>query len=421
MTLSFDTLTVNVRLATMQAADGGIGLIEDGAIATRGDRIAWVGAMRDLPDDIRANATKTLHGEGTLMTPGLIDCHTHILFGGDRVREFEQRLSGARYAEIARGGGGIRSTVAATRAMATSEGQLSLAAQDRLHVLMHEGVTTIEVKSGYALYTLGELQMLREARRLHDPSTINVATTLLGAHALPEEYDSRADEYIDLVCEEMIPRAKQEGLADAVDVFCENIGFNLVQTRRVFEAARAHGLPVKVHAEQLSNMGAARLAAEFGALSADHLEYLDEAGVEVMARAGTVATLLPGAFYFLRETRVPPIDLLRKHKVPMAVASDLNPGSSPMVSLQAAMNMACTLFRLTPNEVLRGVTVNAARALGMADRGVLAAGMRADFCVWNVGAPAELCYWLGGIRPISITVGGVERENTRTGWAEDGA
>ncbi len=418
MTPAIDSLTVNVRLATMQGADGGIGLIEDGAIATHGDRIVWVGAMRDLPDEIRTNAVRTLHGEGTLITPGLIDCHTHLLFGGDRVREFALRLSGASYEEIARSGGGIRSTVNATRELATSNGLLYADGRGRLRALMHEGVTTIEVKSGYALNTAGELQMLREARRLHDPSSINVATTLLGAHALPEEYEARADAYIDLVCGEMIPQARQQGLADAIDVFCENIGFNLAQTRRVFEAARVHGLPVKVHAEQLSNMGGARLAAEFGALSADHLEYLDEAGVEAMARAGTVATLLPGAFYFLRETRLPPLELLRRHHVPIAVASDLNPGSSPLVSLQAAMNMACTLFRLTPDEVLRGVTVNAARALGMADRGVLAAGMRADYCIWNVVAAAELCYWLGGIRPLSIVVGGVARINTLTGWAE---
>jgi len=419
MARQFDTLTVNVRLATMPPDADGIGLIEDGAIATKGDRIAWVGPMADLPPDAREQCALVLPGEGRLITPGLIDCHTHLVFGGDRVHEFEMLLSGVSYSDIARNGGGIRSTVEATRRAASKSGALASMARARLSALMREGVTTVEVKSGYALNTEGELQMLREARRLHDPARVNVTTTLLGAHTIPSEYAGRGDDYISLVCDEMIPRAKAEGLADAVDVFCENIGFTAAQTERVFEAARKHGLPVKVHAEQLSNLGATALAANYQALSADHLEYIDEAGVAAMARAGMVAVLLPGAFYFLRETQAPPIGLLRKHGVRMAVASDLNPGSSPMVSLQAAMNMACTLFRMTPVEVLRGVTVNAARALGMTDRGVLAAGMRADFCRWNVGDPAALCYWLGGLRPLSVAVGGVARNNSVAGWAGD--
>ena len=415
MSHEWDSLLLNVRLATMQGE--GLGLLDNAAIATQGGAIAWVGAMATLPPGATAGTKHVRRCSGELVTPGLIDCHTHLVFGGNRAREFDLRAAGATYEEIARAGGGIRSTVAATRRAARLPGALALEAGGRLAALMHEGVTTIEIKSGYGLDTQTELQILREVRSLHDPSRINIVATFLGAHAVPAEYEGRADDYLSYVCDDMLPEVKRQALADAVDIFCENVGFDLAQTQRVFEAARALGMPLKIHAEQLSNMGGAKLAAGFGALSADHLEYLDEAGVAAMAHAGMVAVLLPGAFYCLREKQLPPVALLRRHGVPLAVASDLNPGTSPIVSLQASMNMACTLFRLTPAEVLRGVTVNAARALGLSDRGVLAAGKRADFCMWNVGEPAEVCYWMGGIRPLSITVGGVARDNTAGGWA----
>ena len=316
------------------------------------------------------------------------------MYAGNRAHEFEARLAGATYAEIAQAGGGIKATVGATRA--ASDGELVAASRPRLAALADEGVTTVEIKSGYGLDTASECRQLAAARRVAADLGVDVRTTLLAAHAVPAEFAGRADDYVDLVCRETIPAAVDAGLADAVDVFCETIGFTPEQTRRVFAVARAHGLPVKLHADQLSDTGGAALAAEFGALSADHLEYTSEAGVAAMARAGTVAVLLPGAFYALRETRVPPIAAMRTHGVPMAVATDCNPGTSPVTSLLLMLNMACTLFRLTPDEALAGVTRHAARALGLNDRGTLAVGQRADIALWDIASPAELCYWIGG-------------------------
>lgn len=381
-----------------------LGLIDDAAIGLRGSEVAWVGPMSALPVGYTAKVIQ--HGGGALATPGLIDCHTHLVFAGHRAAEFEMRLHGASYEEIARAGGGIAATVAATRA--ASEEALWAASAPRLTALMAEGVTTVEIKSGYGLDTASELKMLRVAKRLGTRRGVTVRTTFLGAHALPVEFAGREQDYIDTVCTEMLPAVVRAGLADAVDAFCEGIGFSLAATERVLAAAHAHQLPVKLHAEQLSLIGGAALAARYAALSADHLEYLDDAGVEAMADAGTVAVLLPAPFYFLRETRLPPIAALRLHAVPIAIASDLNPGTSPVVSLRAAMHMACTLFRLTPTEVLRGVTVHAARALGLADRGTLAVGKRADFCLWDVDTPSELCYWLGGVRAPQVFQNGVE-------------
>ena len=400
----FDQLWTNARIATMHG--DGLGLIEQGAIASRSGKITWVGNAADAP---LADASAVTDCGGALMTPGLIDCHTHLVFAGNRAHEFEMRLQGASYEEIARAGGGILSTVTATRD--ASEAELIAQSEPRVQALMVEGVTTLEIKSGYGLDLESEKKILRAARELGRRNAVSVFTTFLGAHAVPPEFTGRADDYVDFICSRMLPAVADENLADAVDAFCENIGFTRAQTQRIFEAARRHGLPVKLHAEQLSDQKGAALAAEFDALSADHLEYLDDAGIAAMAKAGTVAVLLPGAFYVLRESRLPPIDALRKAGVPMAVASDLNPGTSPIISLQANMHLACTLFRLTPVEVLRGVTVNAARALGVRDdRGTLATGMRADWCVWNVAEPAELCYWMGGIKPTRIVANGRERK-----------
>lgn len=400
----FDQLWTNARIATMRG--NALGLIEQGAIASLGDRITWIGNAADAPI---ADATVVHDCAGALMTPGLIDCHTHLVFAGNRAQEFELRLNGASYQDIANAGGGILSTVRATRE--ATESELLGQSEPRLHVLMAEGVTTIEIKSGYGLDLESERKMLRVARELGRRNAIGVVTTFLGAHALPMEFAGRADDYVDFVCDQLLPVVAREKLADAVDAFCDKIGFTRAQTQRIFEAASRLGLPVKLHAEQLSNQRGAALAAEFGALSADHLEYLDAAGVAAMAKAGTVAVLLPGAFYVLRETKLPPIELLRASGVAIAIASDLNPGTSPIVSLQANMHLACTLFRLTPSEVLRGVTVNAARALGLHhDRGTLAAGKRADWCVWDVAAPVELCYWMGGVRPRRIVANGRERD-----------
>jgi len=388
-----EAIWVNARLATMVAGPG-YGEIEDGAIAVRGGRIAWVGARAALPAALRTSATREHDAGGRWITPGLIDCHTHLVYAGSRAGEFEQRLNGATYEEIARAGGGIRSTVAATRA--ASEAALLKASKPRLRALAAEGVTTVEIKSGYGLEAATEAKMLRVARALGNALPVTVRTTFLGAHALPLEFDGRADAYVAEICERMLPEVARAGLADAVDAFCERIGFSAAQTERVFEAARRLGLPVKLHAEQLSNQGGARLAARYGALSADHLEYIEEDGVAAMARAGTVAVLLPGAFYFLRETRVPPIDLLRRHGVPMAVATDCNPGTSPMTSLLLALNMACTFFRLTPQEALAGATREAARALGLAHEvGTLETGKVADFVLWDIERPAELAYGIG--------------------------
>jgi imidazolonepropionase len=388
-----DAIWVNARLATM-AAGPGYGEIEDGAIAVRGGRIAWVGARADLPRRHLETDLRERDAGGRWITPGLIDCHTHLVYAGSRAGEFEQRLNGATYEAIARAGGGIRSTVAATRA--ASAAALLEASKPRLRALAAEGVTTVEIKSGYGLETVAEAKMLRVARSLGNALPVTVRTTFLGAHALPPEFDGHADAYIDEVCDRMLPEIARAGLADAVDAFCERIGFSAAQTERVFKAASKLGLPVKLHAEQLSDQGGARLAARYGALSADHLEYVEEDGVAAMAQAGTVAVLLPGAFYFLRETRVPPIDLLRRHGVAMAVATDCNPGSSPMTSLLLALNMACTLFRLTPQEALGGATREAARALGLgAEAGTLEAGKVADFVLWDIQRPAELAYGIG--------------------------
>ena len=391
MATTFDVLVTGAHLATM-AGGTPYGAIRDGAIGIAGDKIAWVGVERELPSG--TSARRSLDARGSWVTPGLIDCHTHLVYAGSRVDEFEARLNGATYTEIAQAGGGIKATVRATRA-ATDE-ELVNASLPRLRTLADEGATTVEIKSGYGLDTKTELRQLSVARRIGTDLGVDVRTTLLAAHALPPEYSGRADDYIDLVCDEIIPAAVASGLADAVDAFCDTIGFTAAQTRRVFAAARAHGLPVKLHADQLSDTGGAALAAEFDGLSADHVEYTSGAGVEAMAYAGTVAVLLPGAFYPLRETRLPPIAALRERRVPMAIASDCNPGTSPATSLPLMLNMACTLFRLTPEEALAGVTKHAARALGLADRGTLAPGQRADLALWEIVSPAELCYRIGG-------------------------
>ena len=374
-------------------AGNSYGAIEDGAIAVAGGRIHWVGESALLPAEIPAGVI--VHSAaGRWLTPGLIDCHTHLVYGGDRAREFEQRLTGVSYEEIARQGGGIVSTVSATRA--ASEDQLVESAAHRLAALTAEGVTTIEIKSGYGLDGDTELKMLRAARRLGENHGVDVVTSFLGAHALPAEYAGRGDDYIAFVCDEVMPRVAELGLADAVDAFCEGIGFTVAQTERVFEKARALGLPVKLHAEQLSDLGGTALAARFRALSADHLEYVSESSIEAMAGSGTVAVLLPGAFYFLRETRKPPVDVFRRHGVPIAIATDSNPGSSPVGSILLMLNMACTLFQMTPEEALTGVTRHAATALGRADEvGSLRAGMQADFVLWDIDHPAELSYRIG--------------------------
>lgn len=381
----------NARLATMEPTGPSFGLVERGAVAIDGGSIAWAGALPDLPAAYAGCETVDLAGR--LVTPGLIDCHTHIVHGGHRAREFELRLLGASYEQIAREGGGIVSTVAATRN--ASEAELIAAALPRVDALLAEGVTTIEIKSGYGLTIADELKLLRAARRIGSERPVRVATSYLGAHAVPPEYKGRSADYIAEVVLPGLDAAHAESLADAVDGFCEGIAFSPDEIGRVFVRAGALGLPVKLHAEQLSNLGGAALVARHGGLSADHLEYLDQAGVDAMAAAGTVAVLLPGAFYALRETQAPPIDLLRQAGVPMAVATDCNPGTSPLTSLLLAMNMAATLFRLTPEEALAGVTRNAARALGLRDTGIIRAGFRADLAVWNVEQPAELAYRIG--------------------------
>ena len=380
----------DATLATMEGP-APYGLVQKGAVAVEEGRIAWAGPMAELPGPLESWPAESL--DGRLVTPGLIDCHTHLVFGGDRAGEFEMRLEGASYEEIARAGGGIVSTVEATRA--AGEDALTSGALRRLDALIAEGVTTVEVKSGYGLDAETELRMLRAARRLAEARDVTVRTSFLGAHAVPPEYAGRADSYIDDVCLPTLRRAAEEGLADAVDGFCEGIAFDAAQIARVFDLAAELGLPVKLHAEQLSWMGGARLAASRGALSADHLEYATWEDAAEMARAGTVAVLLPGAFYTLGETQLPPLGAFRSHHVPMALATDCNPGSSPLTSLLLALNMGCTLFRMTPEEALRGVTVHAARALGLADRGRIAAGLRADLCVWDAARPAELAYRIG--------------------------
>lgn len=386
-----DTLFVDMTAATMQGPEVAYGLISDAAIAVSDGVITWVGPIADLPADLLDLPRQSLGGR--IVTPGLIDCHTHIVHGGDRAVEFEMRLNGASYEEVARAGGGIVSTVTATRG--ASEDELLAEALRRVDVLIAEGVTCIEVKSGYGLDIETELRMLRVARAIAENRPLRVKTTFLGAHATPAEYSGRDDAYIDEICIPALRAAHAEGLVDAVDGFCEGIAFQPAQIARVFDVARDLGLPVKLHAEQLSNLGGAKLAASYGALSADHIEYLDENGVRAMAEAGTVAVILPGAFYTLRETQAPPIELLRRHGVPMALATDINPGSSPLNSLLLTLNMGCTLFRMTPEEALRGATQNAARALGLTDAGTLAPGMRADLAVWDIRHPAELAYRIG--------------------------
>ena len=375
----------NATLATM--AGGEYGLVANGALLVEDGKIAWAGAAHDLPKKVASTDCK-----GALVTPGLIDCHTHLVYGGERANEFEMRLKGATYEEIAQAGGGIVSTVKATRA--ASENDLLAQSQPRLASLMREGVTTVEIKTGYGLALEHERKCLRVARELAKRHRIDVQTTFLGAHAIPPEFAGRADDYIAEVVS-MLRALHREGLVDAVDAFCERIAFSAQQTSKVLAAARELGLPVKLHAEQLSDSGGAKLAAGFEAISCDHLEWLGEEGAAAMKAAGSVAVLLPGAFYFLRETRVPPVDLLRRHGVPIAVSTDCNPGSSPCTSLLLMLNMACTLFRLTPAEALAGVTRNAARALGLRDRGTLEQGMRADFVVWDVEHPAQLSYAFG--------------------------
>ncbi len=386
-------LWTNCRAATMQAdANQPYGLIDDAAIVVEDGRIAWIGARDALPAELAARCERRHDAQGALVTPGLVDCHTHLVYGGDRAHEFELRLNGASYEDIARAGGGIVSTVKATRA--ADEGDLLLQSLPRLQALAAEGVTTVEIKSGYGLSLEHESKCLRTARALAQHAPVEVRTTFLGAHALPPEFAGRTDDYVDEVLR-MLGALHAQGCVDAVDAFCERIAFSTAQVERVFQAARALGLPVKLHAEQLSDSGGAQLAARYGALSCDHLEWLSPEGAQAMAQAGSVAVLLPGAFYFLRETRLPPIALLREQGVPMAISTDCNPGSSPCTSLLLMLNMACTLFRMTPEEALAGVTRNAARALGLHDRGVLAPGLRADFVLWGVREPAQLSYAFG--------------------------
>ena len=402
MDVGWDGVLVNARLATL-TGDAGYGAIEDGALGWREGVLVFAGPRAALPAPPETLASDVVDAQGDWVTPGLIDCHTHVVFGGDRAGEFEQRLQGASYEDIARSGGGIVSTVRATRA--ASEDDLLAQSLPRARALRDDGVTTLEIKSGYGLDLENERKMLRVARRIGTALGITVRTTFLGAHALPPEYAGRADDYIGAVCD-WLPILHAEGLVDAVDAFCERIGFTAAQTRRVFETARALGLPVKLHADQLSDGGGAALAAGFGGLSADHVEYTSDAGVLAMKQAGSVAVLLPGAFHVLRETKLPPLDAFRAHGVPMAVATDCNPGTSPLQSLRLAMSLACTHFRLTPEEALRGATVHAAQALGFADRGRLVAGQRADFVRWRVAQPAQLAYWLGGDLVSAVHVGG---------------
>lgn len=383
-------LLSNLSIATMV---GGYGLVEKGAVLIENGIIKSIG-----PDTTKA---ASIDCGGMLLTPGLIDCHTHLVYGGNRAAEFEQRLNGASYADIAKAGGGIMSTVRATRA--ASEAELLESALRRLESLLAEGVTTIEIKSGYGLDVETEVKMLKVARKLGNLRPVDVKTTYLGAHTFPKEFRENHEAYLKIVCDQALPRVAGEGLADAVDAFCEGIAFSVEETRTVFKAARAHNLPVKLHAEQLSNLGGAKMAAGFKALSVDHIEYLDEEGVESISKSGTVAVLLPGAFYYLREKRAPPVASLRRHKVPIAIATDLNPGSSPVHSLLATMNMACVLFGLTPEEALLGVTANAARALGLKDRGTIAVGQKADLALWDVKRPGDLAYPLG-FNPLAAVI-----------------
>ncbi|ROL77338.1 imidazolonepropionase [Pseudomonas vranovensis] len=399
------TLWQHCHVASM--AQGTYSIIEDAAIVTSAGHIEWIGPRQQLPALI---ADRTVDLGGAWVTPGLIDCHTHAVFGGNRSGEFEQRLQGVSYAEIAAQGGGIASTVRATRA--ASEDQLFASARQRVQALMHDGVTTLEIKSGYGLDLVSERKLLKVIRRLGEELPLTVRSTCLAAHALPPEYKDRADDYISHICDEMLPALAAEGLVDAVDAFCEYLAFSPAQVERVFIKARELGLPVKLHAEQLSSLAGSSLAARYQALSADHLEFMTEDDAIAMAAAGTVAVLLPGAFYFLRETQLPPMDALRKHGVKIAIASDLNPGTSPALSLRLMLNMACTLFRMTPEEALAGVTLHAATALGLGDsHGSLEVGKVADFVAWQIERPADLAYWLGGDLPKRVVRLGHEISN----------
>lgn len=403
MTTLWDSLLINVTAATMVPGTVAYGLCPDAAVGIHAGVLVYAGPRNGLPGTPETLARTVIDGRGLLVTPGLIDCHTHLVYGGNRAAEFEMRLTGVPYEEIARRGGGILSTVRATRD--ADDDALTASALPRLDALLADGVTTVEIKSGYGLTTDSERKMLRVARRLATERPVDIRTTFLGAHALPPEYAGQADAYIDHLCTDMLPALAAEGLVDAVDAFCEGIAFSVAQTERVFETARALGLTVKLHAEQLSNLGGAALVARFNGLSADHIEHLDEAGVQAMAAAGTVAVLLPGAFYCLRETKLPPMDLLRQYGVPMAVSTDCNPGTAPVTSLTLMLSMACTLFRLTPEEALAGVTRHAARALGLRDRGQIAPGLRADLALWRVDHPAELAYSIG-LNPCAATMTG---------------
>ena len=391
----FDSLWINVHVATMVAkGTDGFGIIKNAALGVKDQKISWIGPAPKLPEKPESLSSDVRDGNGKWITPALIDCHTHLVYAGDRAAEFEQRLRGVSYAEIAAAGGGIISTVQATRA--ATEQQLYDAALPRIRKLMNEGVMTFEIKSGYGLDVAAERKMLRVATRLRDDLGLRIQRTFLGAHSLPPEYAGQSDAYIDFICNDMLPSLDEEKLIDAVDGFCENIGFSRAQMEKVFRVATALGLPVKLHAEQLSNQRGAELAALCNALSADHLEYLDETGVKAMAAAGTAAVLLPGAFYFLREKQLPPVELLRRYNVPMAIATDHNPGTSPVLSLLLMLNMACTLFRLTPAEALAGVTRHAAQALGYQDIcGTLECGKTADIVLWDITHPRELCYYFG--------------------------
>ncbi|WP_050144049.1 imidazolonepropionase [Yersinia mollaretii] len=398
-----DSLWYGADIVTMRG--GKYHLIPQGAMAVTGGKIVWIGPHSELP---AFNASREVVYQGGLITPGLIDCHTHLVFGGDRSAEFEQRLNGVSYADIAAQGGGILSTVRSTRN--SSEQQLLEQALFRLTPLLAEGVTCIEIKSGYGLDLESEMKMLRVARKLGELLPITVKTTCLAAHALPPEFAGRADDYIDFVCHTLIPHVAAEGLADAVDAFCEHLAFSPAQVERVFLAARQAGLPVKLHAEQLSALNGSTLAANYNALSADHLEYATESDVQAMSKAGTVAVLLPGAYYLLRETQCPPVELFRQYNVPMALASDANPGTSPALSLRLMLNMACTLFRMTPEEALAGVTCHAAQALGLQEtQGTLEIGKLANWVHWPLSRPAELAYWLGGQLPATVVFQGETR------------
>jgi imidazolonepropionase len=381
---------------------GGYGAVEDAAVAVTGGKIVWLGPRRELPD---CAPDKVIDGEGQWLTPGLIDCHTHLVYGGHRAGEFARRLGGESYEEVARSGGGIISTVRATRAASAEE--LYRLSEPRLRALMSEGATTVEIKSGYGLDLDTELKQLRTARRLAQHNSVEIVTTCLAAHALPPEYDGRADEYIDLICEQILPAVAREQLADAVDMFCETIGFTVEQCQRVIDAAKQLDMPIKVHAEQLARTGATEMATKASALSVDHIEYISDADVLAMAESGTVAVLLPGAFYTLRETQMPPVEKLREAGVCMALSTDLNPGSCPIGSLRLMMNMGCNLFGLTPAEALAGVTRAAARALGLCcSRGVLRPGLRADMVLWPMDTPDQLAYEFGALKPAQIFLGG---------------